>query len=124
MTTPSSPAPAPTLIRSVSGASLFIIVSLIQLFLAGIVIPRFTAIFHDMLGDQPLPMLTALVIQARWPIAAFACACALAAVLVIRRKQSFHWLVALLILLFLQIGVTVIALFMPLSGIIERLSGH
>ena len=116
MTTPSSPALAPTLLRSSSGASLFVLISLAQLFLASFVIPRFTAIFHDMLGDRPLPMLTALVIQARWPIAAFACACAGAAVLVVWRKQSFHWLFAMLILLFLQIGGTVIALFMPLSG--------
>jgi len=88
--------------------------SLVQLFLALFVVPRFAAIFQDMLGNRPLPSSTSIVIDYRWLFAVLACVWLLVALFVVRQRVSGLYPSAIMVVMLFQIFFTVIALFIPL----------
>jgi hypothetical protein len=88
------------------------------------IIPRFAEIFRDMLGDRPLPILTAAVLNSRWLFVILDCTCLLAASFIIQLRVSIGYLYVLFCLLVAQVVITVLALFVPLIGIIRLLSPH
>ena len=95
-----------------------ILFSLVQLYIAVFLAPRFTEIFWDMLGNQPLPSSTAIVLHFRWVFVGLACFWPLVASFLVQRRASPHYLVLILALLVFSIGFTSIALFLPLTGTI------
>lgn len=98
-----------------------ILLSFAQLFMSAMVIPRFAEIFRDMLGNRPLPALTAAVIHFRWVLAGVAVVASLAAAFVVRRRASPRYLYAILALLLFQNAFVTLVLFLPLldGGIIQ-----
>ena len=99
-----------------------ILLSLVQLYISAIVIPRFTDIFHDMIGDRPLPALTAMVLTCRWVLVGVACILSFAASVMVRRRASLRYLFAILAILLLQIAFATVALFLPLVGDIQAIT--
>ena len=98
------------------------VLGLIGLWMSVGIIPRFAAIFRDMLEDRPLSALSAFVINSRWVLAILDCACILTAAALVRFRSSSDYLYPIFFLLIAQLLVTVIALFLPLFGIIHSLS--
>ena len=117
----------PTANRRFSGswvlAWVVVIVSIPNLWVALFVIPRFAAIYRDMLPNKPLGSLTAAVLQSRWGLAALACLWPLAALLVSRRYAAAKVSGALLGLTVAQICFTTVALFLPLIVLIQAQGG-
>jgi len=95
-----------------------------NVFLMLFIVPKFEQIYADALPGRPLPPITIFVITARivlaiialgWPI--------LGAVLVQQQKRSaILWNNIGIVWCFLQIGVTTIALFLPMVGTITGMS--
>jgi hypothetical protein len=90
-----------------------------NIFLMLFIVPKFEQIYKDALaGSGPLPPLTAFIIHARsaialidlvWPI--------LGSVLIWQKKPyAILWINLGIIGLFLQVGITVVALFTPMVG--------
>ena len=50
-----------------------ILLSLVYIWMSVWIIPRFTAIFRDMLGNRPPPILAAIVINSRWVLVILDC---------------------------------------------------
>ena len=88
---------------------------LVNLFVLVFLVPRFTAIFHDMIGNRPLPVFTAVVIHCRWMLSTFDGVCMLIAIFGVLQRLSPRYGYALLVFLFAQIPFTVFALFLPLN---------
>ena len=93
---------------------------LVNLYVIVFLIPRFSEIFHDMIGNRPLPAFTSAVVYCRWMLAAFDCVCMLTAIFGVLKRMSPRYVYALLVLLFTQIPFTVFALFLPLIDIVNR----
>ena len=100
-------------------ATLIIVLCISQLFVALSVIPRFEVIYHDMYGGKPLGTLTTFVIRGRWILAALACFCLTAALILVRRPAWSGLLGAVLWFIIGQLFLTVLALFLPLVVIIQ-----
>jgi len=101
-----------------------IAVAFAVVFTAVFVIPRFTSIFHDMLGSEPLPALTDLVLrlQPLWILLA-GVFILLALYLAWRHRFNPPPTFASIVLFFLsaaQSGLILFALFLPLAGTIIR----
>ena len=94
---------------------LVVLLSLIQVFIAAFVIPRFSAGYRE-LGYEPLPPSTALVLRFRWLLLGFAFVWPLVASFVVLRRASLLYLFVILVLLILPISFTTIALFLPISS--------
>lgn len=73
-----------------------ILLSLVQLYISVMVIPRFANIFQDMLDARPLPTLTATVLAFRWVLMGVAGVSSLAASIVVQRRASPRYLFAVL----------------------------
>jgi len=97
-------------------------VSILNLYLAFHVIPKFADIFPDMLGNRPLPFVTTLVLHGRWVFVALAVFWPVAALREVRRRPAW-FLIGLFAITFIEVSVTVIALFLPLIGIIKSMGG-
>jgi type II secretory pathway component PulF len=96
--------------------AILILLSAGNIFLMVAVVPKFEQIYVDALGpDHPLPMVTNLIITWRIAIAILtACWPILGAVLVRQQKTYAVLFYIGIIAMFLQAGITVIALFMPM----------
>ena len=92
-----------------------VVLSIPNFYLAMFGIPRFAAIFYDMFGDGALPQITSMVLSFRLPLVALACVWPLAASIIYRRSGSVPLLSALLAAVTLQVSITTLALFLPLS---------
>jgi hypothetical protein len=108
--------------RTIVILSSVILLNLVCLWMSVWIIPRFEAIFRDMLDGQPLPPLTVFVLNSRWVLVVFDCICSLTASFFLRSRVASAYLFAILFILVGQVLVTVIALFLPLIGTIVKLS--
>jgi hypothetical protein len=96
----------------------------VNMFLMLIVVPKFSQIYVDALPGRPLPWLTGFIITARYALAIVPMAWpALGAELARERVRSaLVWINLGIAWSFLQIGITVLALFMPMVGSTTGLS--
>jgi hypothetical protein len=116
------PSPVPLApVQRGSGISLLIgfavLLSIVQLFMAVSMVPRFAGIFRDLLDGQPIPLLTEITIRYRWVFFAASCACLLGTWLMARGGRRLPSLLILPVFQILIIGFTFIVLFLPLIGI-------
>lgn len=98
--------------------------SALNIFMLFFIVPKFEQIYADALPGRILPSITEFIITARialavinlsWPI--------LGAILIQRQKPyAILWINVGIIWSFLQIGITTIALFMPMVGDITGMS--
>jgi type II secretory pathway component PulF len=104
-------------VRSIA-AVFTVVISLFGIYIAH-VISNFEAIFHDMLGNKPLPYLTQFVIDYKtvlfwlavlWPLMAIICSIA-----VKDHKKSLFAIAAIIGLLLLQSILILSSLFEPLT---------
>lgn len=109
-----SPAPRG---RPIFAAGFVILLSVVLLYIVLSLVPRSSVVFQDVDPGQPLPSLTATVIQYRWVFASFAYLGPLVAFFALLYRTSSRFLVAMLVLLLLQIAVTTIAFFLPILSI-------
>ena len=86
------------------------------IYLQLVIIPKFEMIFQEALPGVPLPTLTLFVIAAKIPLAIIALVWPIAGIVLAHRqpKTASSWLYIGLFLMFLSVGITVIALFMPM----------
>ena len=97
--------------------------SIAGLYLTFDIIPQCAVIYHDMLPEnQPLPVVTTLALQGRWMFVALAVFWPLAALREIRRRTAW-FLFALMTISVIEVLFILIALFIPLVGIIKAMSG-
>jgi type II secretory pathway component PulF len=96
----------------------------INIFLSLFIVPKFEQIYQDALPGLPLPGVTAFIIAARFPLVFVAIAWSIVGSIAIwRQPRGAIWIVNLAYLYFIfLIGVTVIALFLPMNGIIVGMS--
>jgi hypothetical protein len=111
-----------------SGVSLVIlfIFSALSIFLQVFIIPKFVQIYQDALPGVHLPPLTEFIITTRsafaiiglgWPI--------LGSFLVrLQKPYAILWINIGILWIFLQMGITIIALFKPMIGIETGISDH
>lgn len=89
-------------------------------------ISGFQAVFSDMLGGKPLPLLTELVIRAKpfWIGSSilFAVAAIIAILLIRNHKWALFAVTGIMAAIFLQIVLTWTGLFAPLMSIVTGLS--
>ena len=90
----------------------------INIFVSLFIVPKFEQIYQDALPGMPLPGITVFVIAARFPLALVALMWPIAGIITFqRRKRAAIWIIKLgHLYFFLLLGVTVIALFMPMTG--------
>lgn len=93
--------------------------SLIQLFAAAFLIPRFITIYEDMFSGRPLPTVTAMIVHGRWALIGLACVWPAVALWVLRLKASRVYLFAMLAVIVLTIAVITLGLLFPLVGTIR-----
>ncbi len=99
-------------------AAAFVIAgSLVQVFIAAFLTPRFATIFEDMGRGRPLPSLTVIVIEGRWVLVGLSCIWALAAVFIVPQKAPRPWLLAMLAALFFSIAFSLVGLFLGLENL-------
>jgi len=98
---------------------LVILTGVIQICVSVYVLPRFSDMFADILGDRPFPRATAIMFKCRWAMAVVTLILSAIAVSVVQRQASVRYLSAFLSLLFLQIGLTIFALILPLKGVFQ-----
>ena len=118
---------SPEIKRALPIVSLVILIGLsaINIFLPLFIVPKFEQIYQDAIPGMPLPGITVFIIAARFPLALVALAWPIAGIITVwRRQRAAVWIIKLgYLYFFLLIGVTVIALFMPMtSGIIIGMS--
>ncbi|MGB8354388.1 MAG: hypothetical protein WCD79_10900 [Chthoniobacteraceae bacterium] len=108
-----------------SGFCITLIVgSLINAFVMIFIAPKFGDIFHDMLGGKPLPPVTSFILEYHMVLAALSMALPVIGVmfcLFASSTRAFVTLCVLTLVTFVQIAVTVFALFMPLIGTVQTL---
>jgi type II secretory pathway component PulF len=91
-----------------------------SIFIYLFIVPRFEQLFQDALGpDHPLPGITNFFIAARIPLALVAIIGSISGIFAYwQRYRSVIWILNLgALFLFLLIGVTVIALSMPMKSL-------
>jgi type II secretory pathway component PulF len=116
------PAPDQRRVRVIVALGFVVLLSVVQLYISAMVIPRFADIFQDMLGGRPLPTATATVLNFRWALVGVACGLSLAASFVVQRRASLRYLFAILAILLLQIAFVTVVLFLPLVGDIQAIA--
>ncbi len=93
-----------------------VLFSAMQIGMAVYVIPRFSAIYQDLLGGRPLPSITTMVLNGRWMLLSLGCFFPIAALFVVQRPGPLRFVIPMIGLLVLTLFVTTIALFLPISG--------
>lgn len=91
------------------------------------VIPRFEQIYQDMLGGRPLPAVTFFMVRHHGSLFVLDLALLLgflAALATKNRTQSVLIIIALIGIGIAQLMVMVIALFLPLAGTVQTISGN
>jgi len=89
----------------------------INIFLPLLIVPKFEQIYRDALGpDHVLPGITQFIITARLPLALIALAWPIAGIIAVwKRHRAAVWIINLgYLFFFASIGLTIIALFMPM----------
>lgn len=102
------------------------VISAANIFLLLFIVPKFEQIFADALPGKPLPTVTNFIIAGRVILAIAALGWPLLGTYLFRRQKSYAVLLINIgtIWTFLQIGITVIALFMPMVGTTEGMGDH
>jgi len=120
----SAPAPSRLPVLAVFSHAFNIGAALAAIFVAVFIIPRFEGIFQDMLGSEQLPPLTTFVLRFYlfWLLLGVTC---LLAALYLAWRYRFDGppsspSVILILLTATQVGLTLIALFLPLGTIIQQ----
>jgi hypothetical protein len=99
-----------SLLSAFSAANIFVLL---------LIVPKFQEIFSDALGpDHPLPAITNFIIAGRIVFAVVTACWPILGTMLVRqqRPHSMLYLNIGIVWMFLQCGMTVIALFMPLCG--------
>jgi hypothetical protein len=83
------------------------------------IVPKFEQIYQDALPGKPLPLVTLFIILHRIAITLFDLAWPILGIYLFRVQKNYAilWINVGILFFFLQIGITVIALFMPMIGI-------
>lgn len=102
-------------------AGLVVLVGLaaINIFLPLIVVPKFERIYQEALPGMTLPAITSFIISARIPMALIAIAWPIVGIIAFlqQRRRAAIWNINLgCLYFFLLIGITVLALFLPIGG--------
>jgi len=92
----------------------------VQLFLLLFVVPKFAQIFHDAMPGQTLPRATAFIITGRIALMIIDSSWPVLGAYFIRKQERYAmlWINLGIIWTLLQIGITILALFVPMGGII------
>jgi type II secretory pathway component PulF len=113
-------------VSSVLSHALNLFAACAVLFMSMFVIPRFSRVFDDMLGGQPLPPLTDFVLRFRWLWIALGAALFVAVISAAWRHRMRYAppLISVGVLLFAaaQIGFILFAMFLPLNEPIVRMN--
>lgn len=90
-----------------------------NIFLLLFIVPKFEQIFADALPGRPLPGITEFIFTARIAIALIDLSWPILGTILLRQQKSYAilWINLGIVWTFLQVGSTVIALFMPMVGI-------
>jgi hypothetical protein len=82
------------------------------------IVPSFEQIFADALPGKPLPPVTVFIIAARFALAMIDLGWPVLGTVLIRQQKRYAilWINIGIVWTLLQIGITVIALFMPMAG--------
>ncbi len=111
---------SPEIKRALPIVSLVILIALsaINIFLPLFIVPKFEQIYQDAIPGMPLPGITAFIIAARVSLALLALAWPIAGIVAVwQRNRAAIWIINLgYVYFFPLIGITVIALFMPMTG--------
>jgi hypothetical protein len=103
---------------------LLLAISVANIFALLFALPAFQQIYHDMLGAHPLPLPTSAIIKWKllfvflaflWPAAG------ITIFWINSTKNPVRYICGLFLLAVLQVGLTTIALFIPLIGDIQRI---
>ena len=117
--------PTPRRSWPIFSLGVLIFLSGFNIFLPLFIVPKFERIYVDALGpDHPLPGITYFIIGARIPLALIALAWPVLAIIAVQRRwRATGWIINLgYLFFFVLIGLTVIALFMPMVGDITGMS--
>ena len=101
------------------------IVASLDLFSAIYAIPRFREIYHDLLGNKPLPAMTSIVLQGRYLLGILAVGYLGGGIVVFRvvsRQIASCYILLMSLGAVIQAGFTILSLFAPLIGDIQGLS--
>jgi len=101
-------------------------ISLIYIFGAIFIIPKFQYIFQDMLNGKPLPPLTALVIEYHWILASLSLVMMTLGVMLcifVPAKNAVIGFSVLVVAAFIQITITGVALILPLIPVVRLYNG-
>jgi hypothetical protein len=98
-------------------ATLFVF-SAINIFLLAVVAPKFEQIYAEMIPGQPLPSVMELVITGRIAVAVVSAFWPIFGAVLLRQQTPYAKLCINvgILWMFLQIGVTIFALFIPVTG--------
>jgi len=112
-----------TTINSWSFAVL-VFLSAANIFLLLFIVPKFEQIFADALPGMPLPGVTEFIISSRIALAFIALGWPIMGIILIKlqKPHAILWMGIGATLTFVQIGITVIALFMPMISTITGTS--
>jgi hypothetical protein len=93
-----------------SGGSVFVLLS---------IVPKFEQIFADAFPGRPLPVLTDFLIRERLELVLFVLALPIPALVMFWRRKPYaiFWINLGIVWFFLQFGIIVYALFIPMVGI-------
>jgi hypothetical protein len=100
----------------VSLVTLFLF-AVVDIFLLLLVVPKFEQIFQDALPGRPLPPVTEFILSARIALVFIALGWPIIGTLLVRlqKRYAILWINVGTVWTVLQIGITVIALYMPMA---------
>ena len=120
--------PKPDLFWIGVSVGILFVVSAANLFLLLFIVPKFKQIFADALPGKPLPNITEFILMARMGLVFVALAWPIVATFLVRlqMRHAILWIFVGTLWTVLQIGITVIALYLPMSydGIVGMSDAH
>ncbi len=116
-------APAPTSFRALPAAAGTVAAGLLNVYLACTQISRFAGIFRTRLPNQPLPLVTAVLLGGHWVFIALALLWPAIAIAALWSRRPQFSIVTIAGLITLQVAYTVLALYMPLFRVLHQTGG-
>ena len=114
-------APAP--FRARPAAAVTVAAGLLNVYLAWSQISRFAGIFRARLPNQPLPMVTAVLLGGHWVFVALAFLWPVIAISALWSRRPQLSIVTVAGLITLQVAYTVLALYLPLFRVLHQTGG-
>ena len=88
------------------------------------VVPKFAQIFMDALPGKPLPLATLMFIGHHFLFALVALAWPIVGAVLLRKRNYYasYWIIGGIVLFILLAGLTIIAMFMPMIGLVNGMA--